>query len=176
MDIWTQEKDQQLAKINAALSAPTGAISAPSVTTAEADIRHGPKPIHFGPTSFRPSVGAPVYTGGATVNSGWQAAPNEQMGGDLDPLAVGDRVLSVFAYGTATAGNQWSATLSTVNLTTGANAVLGTGLSGLGAIRRFKQIFLGSYVVVGDTYLHLEWTAIGAAMSFWGAELTYDRP
>lgn len=157
----------------------SGAFSAASVLTPEADIRHGTRVVHFGPVSGRPSVGAPVFTGGATVNTGWASvAAADAVEFSLDPFAVGDRILQVFCYGTATAAQQWSATFYTLNMLTGAATALGTVLSTVGAVRRFRQVFNGTFTIANDnSCLLLEWTSVAAGgMSVYGVEVLFDRP
>lgn len=159
--------------------AVTGALSGASVATAEADIRHGTVTIHKGPSGGVKAAGAPAYTGGATAISGWQStAAADAIDFDLDFLKVGDRVLSAFMYGTAAVGVQWSGTLSTLNLVTGANAVLGTINSGINAARAFKQVFSGSFTVPNtNTVLVMQWVSIGGAgQQVFGVEVNYDRP
>lgn len=200
MDAWSQDKDQQQAtataqiaaanaqlatvpaQITAGLVAVTNATLAlygSSVRTPEADIRHGTCTIHKGPASGRPAVGAPTYTGGATAISGWQStAAADAIDFDIDDLKVGDRLLTAFMYGTAAVGVQWSGTLSTLNLVTGANAVLGTVNSGINAARNFKQMFNGTFTVPNtNTVLVAQWVSIGGAgQQVFGVELNFDRP
>lgn len=155
----------------------SGALSAASVATAEADSRHGPKTLHYGPADMHPAVGAPTYVGGATVNTGWQStAAADAVDFDVGGLAVGDRVLSVWVYGRASAAQQWSATLFQLNLLTGAVVTLGTVNSGVGAVRLAKQVFNGGFTMPADTILRVQWVSVAAGgMTVHGGECQFDR-
>lgn len=162
----------------------SGALSAASVATAEADVRHGARSLLIHASSILPSIPntSPSsnnmfsYSGGAVNHPG---SSNSATAGMPINLLIGDRITALGVYVTGNVGGTWTAKLFKIT-NTGTTTQIGSTMT-VAALATDQTLTISglSETCVDATFYYVEWTAntIGlAGARIYGAKVIYDRP
>lgn len=140
----------------------------------DGELKHGSRVIHIHAAAGVPT-GTSAFTGGTSMF--WQgAAAGDTVVMSLSPLAVNDRVRSVFVYGRANGVTAWTCKLYSQNMITGVVTQIGSTLtSGTAAAIQALNFGALTQTLAADTVLLVEWTAGAAGNRVIGVEVQFDK-
>lgn len=194
MDLWSQQQDRDLKAVKEAVATPatalgspatggsltlSGVLTAATVVTGDPDVSHGIVTLRYGARLAQIVSGAPAYTGGNSVNTGWIAVvANDTLRFDFGGFKDGDRLIEISVYAKGSVALHWTATSYELDLGNGGTATLATFNSVNNDPRQKRIVYSSAGLTIGpDIALSLEWVATGGTgQALFGAELKLDRP